>query len=219
METKNWDKTRALHGYTSPLGQRCRNFPEGDLDFLNPSLSLCAVKPQGQWDCNVGILGISLFSFCLYFFVNTFFVPLCSSWSSCFLNFEPSFRSSPLAGELRRGILTLRGLGSTPSLPPAPSGTSMGAKEGITVRKPWDFPWWISFQVSHFVFDFVALCLCKEGFCHLNLYTDTVAQLRKKAASEQICLYMNLIRHLPGAQFCGWCCQGYRRFMRHSLWL
>lgn len=149
-----------------------------------------------------------------------FFVPLCSIRSSFFLNFEQVsgvFLWRGIWGEKfwPRGVQEI----PPPSTPHLPPGTRVGTGDGTKVGKCWDFPWLFSFHVSDFVFGFVALCSCEEGSCHLNLYTDTVAQLKKKAASEQICLYMNLIRHLRGAQVCGWCCQGYRRFMRHSLWL
>ena len=94
-----------------------------------------------------------------------------------------------------------------PNPAPLSPGTSVDSVEGIKVREPWKLLWLFSSPAAHFVFGFAAMYFCKDGSCHLNLCTDTVAQLKKKTVSEQICFYMDLIRNLPGAQFWAWCCQ------------
>lgn len=142
----------------------------------------------------------------LVFSVNIFFVLLCSIWPSYFLNFEWDSGVQRREGEQLWLKLGLRK--PPPFLLPSPQGPAWEQWKESKWDKPRNFPWLFFSQATHFVFGFVALCLCKEGSCHLSLCTDTVAQLKKKrAASEQICFYMDLIRYLPGAQFCAWCCQ------------
>lgn len=127
-----------------------------------------------------------------------------------------NFRS---AEDLRKIAFNQTGPQEAAPLPVAPS--QRPAWEQWKESK-WESPWtFLDYSSSTHLFSYLvcSIVLPKDGSCHLSLYTDTVAQLKKKAASEQICFYIDLIRHLPGAQICAWCCQGYGRFMRHSLWL
>ena len=191
--------------WTSPWGEKCGFLSEEGLGSVSSSLSLCFAKSQGRWGRHICILEISLVFIWLVLSVNIFFVLSGSIWPSDVLNFEWDSGAQRHTGD---PLWLKLGLREPPPPPCTPLPRDQRGQCGRNqVREPWKLLWLFSSPAAHFVFGFAAMYFCKDGSCHLNLCTDTVAQLKKKTVSEQICFYMDLIRNLPGAQFWAWCCQ------------